>query len=49
MSPWFHPVCGNKAFHCEYVRSWLKIKKRWGLGIPKAELKAIKKVLKACP
>ena len=39
----------NVAFHCEYVRSWLEIKKRWGLGIPGAELKAIKKVLKACP
>ena len=39
----------NVALHCEYVHSWLEIKKRWGLGIPKAELKAIKKVLKSCP
>jgi len=39
----------NVAFHCEYVRSWLKIKKRWGLGIPRPELKAIKNVLRACP
>ena len=39
----------NRAFHCEYVHSWLEIKKRWKLGIPKPELKAIKNVLKACP
>ncbi len=39
----------NRAFRCEYVHSWLEIKKRWKLGIPKAELRAIKNVLKACP
>ena len=39
----------NRAFHCEYVHAWLEIKKRWGLGIPGAELRAIKNVLKACP
>ena len=39
----------NVAFRCEYVRSWLKIKKRWKLGIPEPELKAIKKILESCP
>ena len=39
----------NRAFRYEYVRSWLEIKKRWKLGIPRPELKAIKKVLKSCP
>ena len=39
----------NRAFHREYVCSWLKIKKRWGLGIPRPELVAIKKVLGGCP
>jgi len=39
----------NVAFHCEYVRSWLEIKKRWGLGIPRPELVAIKTVLGSCP
>ena len=39
----------NVAFHCEYVRAWVEIKKRWKLGIPKAELRAIKTVLGSCP
>ncbi len=38
----------NEAFHCEYVHIWLKIKKRWKLGIADKEMKAINKVLEKC-
>ncbi len=39
----------NQAFRCEYVHSWLEIKKRWQLGVPSAEMAAIKQVLASCP
>ena len=38
----------NAAYHCEYVRTWVLVKLRWGLRADDAELAAIDTLLRAC-
>jgi len=43
---WLPP---NQDYHCQYVRDWQTIKKRWELAISPAEMDAIKSIEKTCP
>lgn len=35
----------NKAYHCEYLKDWLKIKTFWGLSLVSEEVDAIKRLI----
>ena len=37
-----------KAYHCQYAKDWLKVKKTWQLEIDEKEQKALDKVLAGC-
>lgn len=36
------------GFRCQYVRSWIAVKKHWGLSMDQAEADAIKLLLGRC-
>ena len=38
----------NKAYHCQYAKDWLKVKKTWQLEIDDKEQKALDKILASC-
>ncbi len=38
----------NTAYHCEYVKVWIKIKRDWELEMTEPEGKAVQKVLDTC-
>lgn len=42
---WLPP---NSAFHCEYVKTWVEIKKEWGLEMDAAEAAKVKELLTGC-
>jgi hypothetical protein len=39
----------RKEYHCEYVRTWVKIKADWELEMTEAEGEAVQKILESCP
>lgn len=39
----------RKAFHCEYVQVWVKIKEDWELEMTEAEGETVQKILAQCP
>ena len=43
---WLPP---NMSYHCEYVRTWIRIKNRWSLSMDSKEKDAINRVLQNCP
>jgi hypothetical protein len=38
----------RKEYHCEYVRTWVKIKADWELEMTEAEGEAVQKILESC-
>lgn len=38
----------NRAYRCEYVRSWKRVKRIWGLSSDPAEERAIRKIEREC-
>lgn len=42
---WMPP---DRAHHCEYVRQWVAVKSRWGLGMDPAEEEKVRQVRSEC-
>lgn len=43
---WLPP---DERYHCEYVRRWVLVKTRWGLGMDVPERLAVREILAGCP
>lgn len=44
-SKWMPP---NRAYWCQYLKSWIKIKRDWGLTMDTVEASSVKKGFKVC-
>jgi hypothetical protein len=38
----------DEAYRCDYVRTWVKIKRNWNLSMTGAERNAVDRVLSGC-
>lgn len=38
----------NKAYHCDYAKSWIEVANKYELALPKADVKELQSMLKTC-
>lgn len=38
----------NKAYHCDYIKTWINVKESWDLSTDEVEEKAINRILLGC-